>query len=297
MNPATGRKATLETMQAMANDPLRIADALGTVDPPQAIVNWLARLRLLYGVPFQYLVADEGILPVESIRFFRIDPNWIYALIEGAASIARASSSDAAHDAVAVPVLHAAAANAARHLRAPRTGEMGDTASALHSGFLLRSAVVSGWPGLEVRAYDAKDNTLKALRMERLAPSILLFIAEGLIDHIDIHEPPEGMHFGVDIMGGKLMRYVTVPENAPHGTIPGAPITDAPPVPVPMRANRVLAVSALADALRQGLQQQNANNDSSGGARPFTSAEFALEMVEGTQSVRFVNRQQPGTKG
>jgi hypothetical protein len=287
----------VEEMRAMCADPGRIAQALGAVDPPQAVVSWLANLRLFYGVPFQYLVADEGMLPAESIRFFRVDPNWVYALIEGAASIARASSADAAHDAVAVPTLHAAAASAARHVRTPHTGDADDPAPAVVSGFLLRSAVVSGWPGLEVRACDAQGGTLKAVRMDRLAPTILLFIAEGLIDHVDIHEPPEGMHFGIDVMGGKLMRYVTVPADAPQGTIPGAPITDAPPIGVPMRANRVLAVSALAKAIEQGLQQQSANNQSDGSARPFTSAEFALEMVEGTQSVRFVNRQKPGTKG
>src|SRR5262249_28487489 len=37
---------------------------------PFDIRQWLARLRLLEGVPFAYLVADSELLPLESIRFF-----------------------------------------------------------------------------------------------------------------------------------------------------------------------------------------------------------------------------------
>ena len=51
---------------------------------PRELRGWLARLRLLEGVPFSYLVADEQLLPRESIRFFYLDRAWTDALVQGA---------------------------------------------------------------------------------------------------------------------------------------------------------------------------------------------------------------------
>ena len=61
--------------------------------PPQIaiakdLVDWLARLVLLYPVPFHYLVPHQSLLPSESIRFFHLDDNWVDALLDGALSIA-----------------------------------------------------------------------------------------------------------------------------------------------------------------------------------------------------------------
>ncbi len=56
---------------------------------PEEITEWLSKLQLLRDVPLNYLVADENMLPPESIRFFYVDPNWIQALTDGALSIGR----------------------------------------------------------------------------------------------------------------------------------------------------------------------------------------------------------------
>jgi hypothetical protein len=47
----------------------------------------LKELELLRGVPFNYLVPDERMLPSESIRFFYLDWFWIKCLQDGALSI------------------------------------------------------------------------------------------------------------------------------------------------------------------------------------------------------------------
>ena len=80
----------------------------------------------------------------------------------------------------------------------PGTGELSGPIEAA-SGFLLRSRVVSGWPTLEVTGYDEAGNPLTVLRMDHLAPGVLLFLVEGLVHHVDIHEPAEGLHFGLDV--------------------------------------------------------------------------------------------------
>jgi hypothetical protein len=248
-----------------------------TAVPPE-VSGWLKNLAKLKGVPFGYLVPDEAMLPIESMRLFRLDGNWVNALIEGACSIGRSSSADLKLDAVLVSKLYAAT-------NAPK----------LATGFVLRSAVVDGWPGLEVTAYDAGDKPLTSvLRMERLAPSLLLFMVEGEIDHMDIHEPAEGLHFGIDLAAGKKdMRYITVPATAPKDAKSGTQI-DGAFATVPYRdpnatANdaRVLRMNDFALSAKDEVEKSSANMQD-GKARAFTSAEFAVELVEGVQSVRFL---------
>ena len=61
---------------------------------PETISAWFKSLRRLEGVPFNYLVPDERMLPAESIRFFRVDHAWVDCLADGAFSIGRVASSD-----------------------------------------------------------------------------------------------------------------------------------------------------------------------------------------------------------
>ena len=61
---------------------------------PKDIREWLGYLLLLYGVPFNYLVPEEAMLPPESIRFFYLDPGWMKCLLEGACSVGRSSTVD-----------------------------------------------------------------------------------------------------------------------------------------------------------------------------------------------------------
>ena len=49
---------------------------------------------LLYRVPFTNLVADERMLPPDSMRFFYLDPGWLKCLLEGACSVGRSCSRD-----------------------------------------------------------------------------------------------------------------------------------------------------------------------------------------------------------
>lgn len=151
------------------------------VKAPPSVVDGLAKLRRLEGVPIDYLVPDERMLPTESLRFFQLDPNWVYCLVEGAYSIARASALDHLQDAATCP-----------H-------------DAYHqvSGFLVRSSLVSEWPGLQVSA-EVSDPTAKhrTLRCDRIAPDMLLYLVEvegpGVVttvtfqvpsDHIEFHLP------------------------------------------------------------------------------------------------------------
>ncbi len=167
---------------------------------PKYVVNWLSQLRLLYGVPFEYLVCDEKYLPVESIRFFYIDRNWSDALIDGALSIGT-TSRDQLFKNSNVQGISDTLDGLENSVRSSLRGldQSSGSNSELVCGFLLRSSVVSGYPGMEVRGYADKEGTklLDILRLERLSPDILLCLFAGKPADVALQQPPEGLHFGV----------------------------------------------------------------------------------------------------
>jgi hypothetical protein len=280
------RQAHLASLAAMFADRAAIAAATADIDPTVQLSDWLKRLEELHGLPYRYLVANDRFLPNEAIRFFQIDFNWLHALVEGACSIGHASDAEAAQHAVTRLKLHAAA----------RRGVSANDGPIAVTGFLLRSQVVPGWPKLEVVPYDkAGAELIDMVRMDLLSPSILLYMVVGTIDHVVIREPAIGLHSGIDIDGGKPLRYVTVSVTAPAGTKPGDQL-DGVSASVDYRAGnrRVLRINALADRIENLLDQNKANNGPNGEALPFTAAEFALEMIEGTQEVTFRSEPAPG---
>lgn len=103
---------------------------------PQSVVSWFERAALLQGVPFHNMVADEKLLPSESIRFFEVDWQWIACLLDGAFSIGRVTPSDYYQD-QSMQVQNAQRPN--RRM----------------SGFLMRSAAVAGYPHIMVDAFDS----------------------------------------------------------------------------------------------------------------------------------------------
>jgi hypothetical protein len=176
---------------------------------PFELRQWFARLRLLEGVPFAYLVADSALLPLESIRFFYVDRRWTDALVQGALSVGTVSSDDRTQLEQLYPVIRTEVDEAERKVRAVG-GEGATSTSGTITGFLMRSKAVSGWPGLHVRAYDRElpegDNAiipesdtrrLRLLRLERLAPAVLLALFDGIPQIVHIEEPRRGIQFGI----------------------------------------------------------------------------------------------------
>jgi hypothetical protein len=241
---------------------------------PDAVWSWFDRLRKLQGIPFNYLVPDERMLPVESIRFFRVDNAWVECLLDGAFSIGRVTTADQDRD----KSLNSLAANP----------------SQVVTGFLLRSEVVSGWPGLLVDAYeDQMENrpsnsvSLNMLRMERLASNVLICLFDGDIQTVEIHQKPETLHFGLDVH-----TELETPSSGFYKKLrdptSGAPSTDTVEMGAPPKDNVEISTShwrsgSLATLDISGLAQAIKGKASA----PFTSAQFALQMVEGVQKVVF----------
>jgi len=177
-------------------------------DLPDVIQQWLGRAALFYGVPFDQLIIDERMLPPESIRFFFVDHNWLDAMIDGVFSIGVHSSRHSKNVQLLVSAIREVTdtqvtlvRNQLRRVPAPDTIELGGPVT----GLLLRSAVVSGWPGLAVKAYETVSgsppvgsNQLPLLRMDRLAPDVLFCLFAGVPGRVEVDEPSEGLHFGVE---------------------------------------------------------------------------------------------------
>jgi len=306
------RQYRRQRIEAMFASPASIADALGDIEVPADIAAWLGRLLALVGVPFEYLVPDEGMLPPESIRFFRLDDNWVQALLDGAFSLGRdltaeASGASANLDRVLLgPAL--AQARAAAPLR-PRAGvaapaaPAADSAGPVWTGFLLRSRVVSDYPGLGVNVYplghtpdDPEPVLMPVRRLDRLGQTgdTLLCLVHGDAYRVDVHEAPELLHYGIDDYTLPTPSAAPTAQKELHTFTRAADgtITLGQVVPVEIgssfrtRSPRVLSLTSAADALAKA----NAAANKTDKVEPVDSALMGLVMTEGVGMVSFVNR-------
>ena len=141
------------------------------------------------------------------------------------------------------------------------------------SGLMLRSEVVSGWPGLLVDGF--KDQTkLPLLRMDHLSANVLLCLFADEVTAVDLHLRPEMVHFGLD--GSHARFYKNLRDhkgNESDKQIKTIPFRQRPP--------GTLNVRQLAAAIKD---QVNGST--------FTSAQFALQMIETSEKVRFQRKTQ-----
>ncbi|MFY0570233.1 hypothetical protein ACN28E_41310 [Archangium lansingense] len=237
---------------------------------PEATTAWFNGLSVLSGLPFNYVIPDERLLPTESLRFFWLDPVWVECLKDGALSVGRVTEADFVRD---------------QGLRSRMAALSGGR---VVTGFVMRSSVVSGWPDLLVEAYSERvqdedflptdKQTLTPLRIENLSKDVLIGLFEGELKTLDVHQKPEGMHFGLDAQqDGDSSTYSKNLRDLESGAGSEELIIDA----VPWRDGEkgLVDVVGLAEAMRGKL-----------GQTAFSAAPFALQMIEGVQKVRFVSK-------
>jgi hypothetical protein len=271
-------------LKLAAMEPVRVVlegdDDTGAM--PAELRQWLVRLRLLDGVPFAYLVADSGLLPEESIRWFYLDRRWTDSLVQGALSVGTVNSDDRTQLTAQYPGVRAELDREERNVRrGPGTPRwVGDGGPI--SGFILRSKAVSGWPGLHVRAFnidpatpddakypDSGDPTrLRLLRLERLAPAVLLCLFDGIPKVVHIEEPRQGVQFGFDDDSEDQALQMKLPPRRPNFTYIGGN-----PLPVPFRVGSPGVVDI------QQLERTLAPLGSAGPDNKLDSSEYALQLI------------------
>lgn len=238
---------------------------------PQNVSNWFEQLKVLQNVPFSYLVPDEKMLPVESIRFFYIDNNWLDALLDGALSIGRTTTDDHKNDQEISNLIN-------------------NVEQTTRSGVLIRSSVVAAWSDMLINGYRYQPKTdveqespidsnyeLPLLRMERLSPNIMLCLFEGDVATIDIHGKPEAPHFGVQKSADN--GYEKILKDAE-----GIEEEDLK-IAVPVDDKNLIQLSDFMDNA-SNLFQSEANLLWSDNP---TSAEFSVQMLEGGEKIRFIS--------
>lgn len=181
--------------------PLRVMPIDDTL--PDTLTTWLTGLARLDGVPLAYLIPDERLLPLESIRFLRLDRQWVRHLLDGAFSIGRLSAADAELD---------------RDYPLP-------SPAPVITGALIRSDLVPGYPGLLVDGFAGSDQSAPLpSRRVQLTPNILLCLFEGVLARLDVHQQPESLHFAVELpaegMYAKSLRNATGDPGPAVGPLP-----------------------------------------------------------------------------
>jgi hypothetical protein len=296
MRPAwiTGQQALRERLAVPAQVPAPTPEA----EMPAYMESFLGHLRLLVGVPFEYLVPDSRLLPVESIRFFYIDRSWTDRLVDGAVSVGKIGSREQAHHQAHSPMVQQQLDYTERGVRDLQRSRVTFTdlrsnprkgAADTVTGFLIRSGVVSGWPHMDIRAYqkildqdydpnsqEAKDNQLVTLRLERLSPGVLIALFQGIPKMVICEEPHHGIQFGVHEDNGQFSIFRR------SGVAHALGGTDVP-VPVRKANRRVLGIAALRQALMNPQPAQPALPPQTG------AASFAIELLNLPWRQRFEN--------
>jgi hypothetical protein len=251
----TGEAALRERLERSDQAP---APTAPPAPMPPYMESFLAHLRLLVGVPFPYLVPDARLLPPESIRFFYLDRSWVDRLVDGALAVGKVGTREQAHHHQAGPPLQQTLDLSERMVRplqrrlagfqeAKAAVEADRQPAQVVTGLLLRSGLVSGWPHLEVRAL-AGTTPLRTLRLERLAPAVLLALFEGLPTRVELEEPHHGVQFGLTTdLQGRVM--VTVRQADGQAIKDEQDVPRLRPVPLRVGGRRVVAAAELRRAL------------------------------------------------
>ena len=219
-----------------------------SIGMPEFLENWFNNLSHLKGLPFKYLIPDEKLLPKESIRFFHVDKKWVKCLLDGAYSIGRISTFDLNYDKNTSPTI-------------PYNNA---------TGVLIRSDIVSGYPGLLVDAYsdNARNTRLNKLNHQYLSKNILLCLFEGNILSLDIHQKPEMLHFALEVSSESNSNTYTKTLRTSKSPITSRTLPGTRIIPISQLKNDIIGKIG-------------------GSSATFNSGTFASEMIEKGEKVSF----------
>ena len=287
---------------SVTGDTTKLEENMGTVTLPENLRNWLNRLVLLKGVPFNYLVPDERMLPPESIRFFYLDMNWVDALVDGAFSIGRNLTLNQQElslnqDRILFPKSQKQVKSSAHSLRSAALGTVAPTSDLpVVTGFLLRSKLVKDYPGMGVNAYPkggepggGNIKLLDILRMETLGPNsdTIVCLIDGDCQRIDVHEAPEVLHYGMDsyqynsdskqVSASKVLHTFTV--SGSQVSLSGTTVEMTMDNTFRTNSPRVVKMTNLAGQIASANSLQSID-----------SAQMGFEMTEGVGMVSFIKQ-------
>lgn len=168
----------------------------------EPISKWLGDLLLFKNIPLPYLVPDWRMLPTDSIRFFRVDANWTHALMDGALSIGFQSTLDYQMLGVIRKKLIEQAYWLSAQERPKLFGrpivERSQYNYKERTGFLMRSSLVDKLEGMTIKVAPGSNEEATILLTEKIQPTLLFCLIEGVPSSIEIAEPQESLRFGAE---------------------------------------------------------------------------------------------------
>ena len=202
------RQAWIQSKEALRLrmiQPQQIAPGEPEAEMPPYMESFLAHLRVLIGVPFEYLVPDPRLLADESIRFFFLDRSWADRVVDGAIAVGKIGTREQAHHQAHEPAIRQQLDITERIVRsiqmqlasftALKTANDSNRATNgpadVITGFILRSAAVSGstsptvwrtsmlWPGFSAARNGASSASVR-LTLIGMAFIEQLFGADGV---------------------------------------------------------------------------------------------------------------------
>jgi hypothetical protein len=298
-------------------NPVQVDAPTPEAEMPAYMESFLAHLRLLIGVPFDYLIADSRLLPDESIRFFYLDRSWCDRLVDGAVSVGKIGSREQAHHQAHAPVLQQQL-DVSEHIvrilqrglksfpNAKLTADQSPQSADITTGFLLRSAAVSGWPHMDVRAFSGDVPAginpsdidpavmLPLLRLERLSPSVLIALFRGVPKLVWCEEPHHGVQFGIqeNRSGGF---FIPVRDASGHLVISGTIANTQIPLPLRTGGRRVVAVAQVRKDIIKKAQDLSAQPGMPALPAQTGAAGFAISVLNPPWRQRFQGQGGEGT--
>lgn len=221
------------------------------------INDFFDSLQQLKNVPLTHLIPDAAMLPMEALRIFYIDPSWITYMTDGANSIGRNSTKDQLHDEVIFDYVIT-------------------DGTPVRMGFLLRSDIISGWPGLLAFCFQ-NNNNVDILRWEQLNDSTMICIAAGEFNKIILEQPNESIHFGFDTDLSTSRKMLQLKSLVPSRF--GNDIPQKTDIIFRNQSAGVVDIAATADKISDILSSEKE-------ASPyFSSLEFAVQMIDKRESI------------
>lgn len=261
-------------------------DSTGPGPFPEPLLRLLQEASLFYHVPYPYLVPDGQMIREDEIRFFKVDHNWVTALLDGICSLGRNASIDYAHDARWILEVYEKALRTSQEVREKLQGEVGQDREGASggglpvvTGFLLDSVVAEHYRGLEFKAFDQERGgaRLEALRIEQLGRRMLLGLFSGRVRRLEICQPPEGLHYGCTVKSRRMVKRL---RSLATGELSMDKAIDVSLKPG--GTERILDIKETARSMKEAL-----------GTESVTSAEIAVEMIQNAQSAVFILQDGP----
>jgi hypothetical protein len=200
-------------------------------NPDWAIISsWISDRLNLGGIPAHHLFVDPSHLPMESLRFFHIDPNWMDCLIDGALSTANHLEKDDDYTRRKIKDCYNEYLKTPIHDCNPQIPNF---------GFVIRSAVIKAFPDLQIEiSYKNPDKRMADMcrhtNIDATTMMCLLDRKPEEIDYIKLSQPPHQQRFSLgsslnsEYFGFELRRLYTKnlptdPKNSSWPTVKGKP--------------------------------------------------------------------------